>query len=92
MTLTKIINMTKNQKKMTAGSKAPPGVVWHFEVGYVDIDTGEVIEKREANDKTKFLKIKFKKNGTLYNQHKTHGWILATWLCRKQPQQQFNFS
>lgn len=67
------------------------GIRWTAITNYVDIDTGQVLTKKIATDKNKYIKIKTEKYGTV-NNVKTRGTIEYTVECRKQPQQKLPFN
>lgn len=78
------------KNKMTSEWNAN-GIRWKAQAKYVDIDTGEILTRKDGEDKTKYIIIKTTKNETEYNHNKTAATIHYTKQCRKQPQQQFKF-
>lgn len=72
------------------------GTIWTSNTKYVNIDTGEIIQKRTKEEtkreiKQKYIIIKITKHYE-FNKLKTRGHIEHTVECRRNPQGEFNFS
>lgn len=61
-------------------------ILYTAEFTYVDTDTGQILLKKDAKNKYKYVRIKTIKYETEYNYNKTRGTVRYTIECRKQPQ------
>lgn len=62
------------------------GISWTAKITRIDINTGEILTRKDAEDNTKYILIKTTKNETIFHAI-TKATINFTKQYRKQPQQ-----